>query len=136
MDKKTIGVVGVVLFALGAVTRILGEVIGGINGARLIQKVGRPDPEELIRAMEVPNITVYGGAALAFIGVGILTFVIFKLSYRKKWMWWWILVVSILYFSYLSLISIIFLVIRRKDFLKNEDHLIKKIDEMGKEEGN
>ena len=131
MDKKKVAIVGTALFALGAVIIFVGEMIGAMNGVRLIREVGTFDPEEFARAVEAPHFTQYSGAVLCFIGAAILAFVIFKRGYRKKWLWWWVLIVSILYFSYLSFVPIVYLIIRRRKFWKNDSDLIEKIDELG-----
>lgn len=109
-------------------------IVGFTGALNALGEGGAPNASALSQNIEF--ILLYSSIAsvVTFVAFVILAIVVFAAKYRKNWLWWVLLIGSILDFSIFSIPIIIYLIVRRQDFKNQTTAHLDLVDQLGADE--
>ncbi len=119
---KTLALIGLWL-QLGPVFGLVGTVVGMLR-AFSTMGVDGSDPKELAAGISTALITTAVGAVVALVGIFLIAISVFAYQYRAKWLFVWLVVLSVLhlfwwpYGTVLGVVALIALMVYRRQFLE------------------
>lgn len=112
---------------LGLVLGLLGTVVGMISAFEQISEHGQANAERLSADISFALVATAIGVIPALIGVVFLAVALFRMKYRAPWFFWFLVLYSglwVLNFPVGTIIAgalIVFLIMRKDEFLKSQD---------------